>query len=60
MSLAIEKSDLRDIYEKVAADERITDAEAVRLFESKDLNAGSEPSRTSSGNGVAEKTRVTS
>ena len=39
MSLAIRHSGLRDIYEKVAAGERITDEEALRLFESKDLNA---------------------
>src|SRR5205823_9232682 len=29
----------RDLYEKVAAGERISEAEALRLFESKDLNA---------------------
>jgi aminodeoxyfutalosine synthase len=39
MNLCIDRSDLRDIYEKVAAAERISDADAVRLFESKDLNA---------------------
>lgn len=33
------RSDLRDLYEKTAAGERISDAEALRLFESKDLNA---------------------
>jgi aminodeoxyfutalosine synthase len=31
-------SDLRDLYEKVAARERISEAEALRLLESKDLN----------------------
>jgi aminodeoxyfutalosine synthase len=31
-------SELRDLYDKVAAGERISDAEALRLFESKDLN----------------------
>jgi len=32
-------SKLRDLYEKVAAGERISEADALRLFESKDLNA---------------------
>jgi aminodeoxyfutalosine synthase len=35
----VQHSDLRDLYEKVAAGERINEAEALRLFESKDLNA---------------------
>jgi aminodeoxyfutalosine synthase len=35
----IQRSELRDIYEKVVADERISDADALRLFETKDLNA---------------------
>jgi aminodeoxyfutalosine synthase len=35
----IQRSELRDIYEKVVAGERITEADALRLFESKDLNA---------------------
>ncbi len=30
---------MRDLYEKVAAGERISEEEALRLFESKDLNA---------------------
>jgi len=30
---------LRDVYDKVAAGERISEADALRLFESKDLNA---------------------
>ena len=30
---------MRDIYDKVVAGERISDADALRLFESKDLNA---------------------
>ncbi len=34
----IQHSELRDIYNKVVANERITDADALRLFESKDLN----------------------
>src|SRR4051812_34142366 len=39
MNLALRHSDLRDIYDKVVADERISDQDALRLFESKDLNA---------------------
>lgn len=39
MNLAIRHSPLRDIYEKVAAAERITEEDAARLFESKDINA---------------------
>ncbi len=39
MSLAIRHSDLRDIYDKVVAEERISDQDALRLFESKDINA---------------------
>jgi aminodeoxyfutalosine synthase len=39
MNFFIQRSDLRDIFDKVAAGERISDAEALRLFESKDLNA---------------------
>ena len=39
MNLAIQHSDLRDIYEKVAADQRIDEADALRLFQSKDINA---------------------
>src|SRR5438034_7935529 len=35
----IQRSDLRDIYDKVVAGERINEADALRLFESKDLNA---------------------
>lgn len=33
------QSDVGDLYEKVAAGERVSEAEALRLFESKDLNA---------------------
>src|SRR6185503_8322606 len=33
------RSKLRDLYEKVAARERISEEDALRLFESKDLNA---------------------
>src|SRR5213075_908061 len=35
----IEQSGLRDIYEKVAAGTRISEEDALRLFETKDLNA---------------------
>jgi aminodeoxyfutalosine synthase len=35
----IHRSGLRDIYDKVVAGERISEADALRLFESKDLNA---------------------
>jgi aminodeoxyfutalosine synthase len=35
----IQRSELRDIYDKVVAGERISEADALRLFESKDLNA---------------------
>jgi len=35
----IQRSELRDIYDKVVAGERISDDDALRLFESKDLNA---------------------
>jgi aminodeoxyfutalosine synthase len=34
----VQHSDLRDIHDKVAAGGRISDVEALRLFESKDLN----------------------
>src|SRR5436305_2446305 len=34
----IQRSELRDLYEKVAAGDRISDGDAMRLFESKDLN----------------------
>ena len=39
MNFFIQRSGLRDIYDKVVADERISEADALRLFESKDLNA---------------------
>jgi aminodeoxyfutalosine synthase len=35
----IQRSELRAIYDKVVAGERISEADALRLFESKDLNA---------------------
>ena len=39
MNIAIRSSDLKDIFEKVADGERIDDVDALRLFESRDLNA---------------------
>jgi aminodeoxyfutalosine synthase len=39
MNLAIRNSELRDLYDKVVAEERISEADALRLFESKDINA---------------------
>jgi aminodeoxyfutalosine synthase len=35
----IQRSELRDIYDKVVAGERISESDALRLFESKDINA---------------------
>ena len=39
MNFFIQHSDLHDLYDKVATGERISEADALRLFESKDLNA---------------------
>jgi aminodeoxyfutalosine synthase len=39
MNFVIRRSELRDLYDKVAAGERVSEADALRLFESKDLNA---------------------
>ncbi len=39
MNFFIRRSELRDIYDKVVAGERISEADALRLLESKDLNA---------------------
>ena len=39
MNFFIQRSELSDIYDKVVAGERISEADALRLFESKDLNA---------------------
>ena len=39
MNFSLKHSDLCDIYDKVVAGERISDADALRLFESKDINA---------------------
>ena len=38
MNFFVQRSELCDLYDKVAAGERISDADALRLFESKDLN----------------------
>src|SRR5438874_11724258 len=35
----VQRSELRDLYDKVASGKRISEADALRLFESKDLNA---------------------
>jgi aminodeoxyfutalosine synthase len=39
MNLCLQRSELRDIYDKVVAGERISEADALRLFQSKDLTA---------------------
>jgi len=39
MNFAFQNNSLRDLHEKVAVGERISEADALRLFESKDLNA---------------------
>ena len=39
MNFILQRSELRDLAEKVTAGERISDADALRLFGSKDLNA---------------------
>lgn len=39
MKFLIQQSGLRDIYEKVAAGQRIDETDALRLFECKDVNA---------------------
>jgi len=39
MNFFVQRSELRDLYDKVAAGERISEADALRLFGSKDLNA---------------------
>ena len=38
MNFLIQRSELRDLYDKVAGGQRINEADALRLFESKDLN----------------------
>ncbi len=39
MTFSLRNSLLRDLYDKVVAGERLTEADALRLFETKDLNA---------------------
>jgi aminodeoxyfutalosine synthase len=39
MNFFVQRSELRDIYDKVVAGERISEADATRLFDSKDINA---------------------
>lgn len=39
MNFFVQRSELRDIYDKVVAGERISETDALRLFESRDLNA---------------------
>src|SRR5262245_40498593 len=39
MNFVLQKSELLDLYEKVVAGQRLSEADALRLFESKDLNA---------------------
>jgi aminodeoxyfutalosine synthase len=39
VNVLLRTSELKDLYEKVAAGQRIDEADALRLFESKDLNA---------------------
>ncbi|MDB6017550.1 MAG: radical protein [Pedosphaera sp.] len=39
MKLPVQRGELRDLHEKVAAGGRISETDALRLFESKDLNA---------------------
>ncbi len=38
MQFFVQHSELRDLYDKVAAGQRVSEADALRLFESKDLN----------------------
>ena len=39
MNFILQRSGLRDLHDKVAAGERFSEADALRLFESRDLNA---------------------
>ncbi len=39
MNSFAQRSELRDLHDKVVAGERLSDADALRLFESKDINA---------------------
>ena len=47
MNFFVQCSELRDLYDKVAAGERISEADALRLFELKDLNTVGATVRTS-------------
>lgn len=38
MQLFVQRSELRDLYEKVATGQRLTEADAIRLFHSTDIN----------------------
>jgi aminodeoxyfutalosine synthase len=38
MNFFVQRSELRDLYNKIAAGERLSEADALRLLESKDLN----------------------
>lgn len=38
MHFFVQRSELRDLYDKVASGERLSESDALRLFESKDLN----------------------
>ena len=39
MNFLLQKSDLRDLHDKVAAGQRLDEPDALRLFQSRDLNA---------------------
>jgi len=39
MHFLLQRSELRDLYDKTAAGQRISEADALRLFESRDLHA---------------------
>lgn len=39
MRFFVQRSELRELYEKAASGERLSDADALRLFQSRDLNA---------------------
>ena len=39
MQFFVQRGELRELYDKVSAGERISESDALRLFESKDLNA---------------------
>jgi aminodeoxyfutalosine synthase len=39
MNLAVQQSGLADLFDKVSAGERLSEADALRLFQSRDINA---------------------